>query len=301
MKDLRILVLSFTLAVVMTACSDAGGEFPGSEYMPDMAHSLAVEANTYNYYYYNTWDDRSTIELAKLVGPRLTVDGTVPRGYAGAFTDGSQAPASLEAIEAMKGSLVGADSPNEISVPTSGHVPYYYEDSPEGRLAAMAEITGNPFPITADGLARGNKLYGIFCGICHGTAGNGLGYIYDTDTNPNAKYPLAPANLISADFKAASNGRMYHAIMYGYNVMGAYKDKLSYEERWQVIHYIRALQAADSKLEYSEVANDYNPALGTPGNKFAAAGQQVTDGEQMGAAGQLTQESSPAANQQLRK
>ena len=40
--------------------------------------------------------------------------------------------------------------------------------------------------------------------------------------------------------------------MYGKNVMGSYKDKISYEERWQVIHYIRSLQAKDKKLEYSE-------------------------------------------------
>ena len=31
--------------------------------------------------------------------------------------------------------------------------------------------------------------------------------------------------------------------MYGKNVMGGYSDKLSYEERWQVIHYIHSLIA----------------------------------------------------------
>jgi len=38
-------------------------------------------------------------------------------------------------------------------------------------------------------------------------------------------------------------------------VMGGYSDKLSFEERWQVIHYIRSLQAKSKSLEYGEKAN----------------------------------------------
>ena len=78
MKDLHILALSLTLAVLLTACSDPDGNFPGSEYMPDMAHSIALEANTYNYYYYNTWNDRSTVVLGELAYPKYTVEGVVP-------------------------------------------------------------------------------------------------------------------------------------------------------------------------------------------------------------------------------
>jgi hypothetical protein len=40
--------------------------------------------------------------------------------------------------------------------------------------------------------------------------------------------------------------------------MGAYADKLSYEERWQVIHYIRSLQAKDAKLAYNQLENTLN-------------------------------------------
>ena len=40
--------------------------------------------------------------------------------------------------------------------------------------------------------------------------------------------------------------------------MGAYKDKLNTEERWQVIHYIRSLQAKDKKLEYNQFVNTLN-------------------------------------------
>jgi len=269
MKDLRILVLSLTLAAFLAACTP-DDNFTGSEYMPDMAHSLALEANTYNYYYYNTWDDESTVELSKLVYPRTVPSGTVPRGYAGAYLPGAKAPETLEDAELMRGTMVDAKQMNAISVPTSGHVPYYYDDSAEGRLAAIAELTDNPFPITDEGMDRAKFLYETFCGICHGNKGNGLGYIYNEDENPNAKYPLAPANFLTDEFKAASNGRYYHAIYYGYNAMGAYKDKINYEERWQVIHYIRSLQAADGGSEYNQAANTLNPQHGTPLAEFDA-------------------------------
>jgi hypothetical protein len=45
--------------------------------------------------------------------------------------------------------------------------------------------------------------------------------------------------------------------------MGGYADKLSYEERWQVIHYIRSLQAKEAQLQYSEIQNTFNNS--TPG------------------------------------
>ena len=40
--------------------------------------------------------------------------------------------------------------------------------------------------------------------------------------------------------------------------MGAYKDKLSYRERWEVIHYIRSLQAKENKLAYNQFENTLN-------------------------------------------
>ena len=46
--------------------------------------------------------------------------------------------------------------------------------------------------------------------------------------------------------------------MHGKNLMGAYKDKMSTEERWEVIHYIRSLQAKDKKLAYNQLENTLN-------------------------------------------
>ena len=102
----------------------------------------------------------------------------------------------------------------------------------------------------------------MYCGICHGEKGDGLGYLV-REENP-AKgivagiYPAAPANLLQDTFINSSVGRMYHGIMYGKNVMGSYADKLSYVERWEVIHYIRSLQAKARKATYTSEVNTLN-------------------------------------------
>ena len=40
--------------------------------------------------------------------------------------------------------------------------------------------------------------------------------------------------------------------------MGGYADKLSYEERWQVVHYVRSLQADTYDKEYNQYVNTLN-------------------------------------------
>ncbi|MFT5167330.1 MAG: cytochrome c553 [Saprospiraceae bacterium] len=235
LKNILFLFLALGTFMTFNACTGPGGNNPGMEYMPDMAHSVAYEANVYNYYYLNTWDSVSVKKLKELSMPRNPVVGTIPRGYAGS---------------AKTNSISVAVSPN-------GSVPYHYTNTDAERARAMNEIIDNPFPISAAGLTKAKDLYNIFCGICHGENGDGNGWLVD-EANPNAKYPAAPANFLQDTFYNSSNGRYYHAIMYGKGVMGNYKDKLSYEERWQVIHYIHSLQAKEKKLVYSETENTFS-------------------------------------------
>ncbi len=241
MKNL-ILALCICSILMLSSCSHADKNSTGTEYMPDMFHSIAYEANLNDYYYYNTWDSHK--EYTKLAQPREPVAGTIARGYA--------APMEKKYID-------GSASNNAIAVPVNGSVPYYYEDSEAERTRAINEIVVNPFPITASGLKSGEELYNTFCAICHGKKGDGNGWLVD-EANLAAAYPAQPANFLDATFKEVgnSNGRYYHSIMYGKNVMGGYSDKISYEERWNVIHWIRALQAKADGKEYNEKINTLN-------------------------------------------
>jgi mono/diheme cytochrome c family protein len=232
-------------AYLFAVCSPAGGNKTGHEYMPDMVHSIAYEANVITDYKYNTWDKQSIFSKAELSRPRYSVDGTIPRGYTAVAYQGAQA---LDYVR-------GKNSSNAVAAPVNAFVPFYYGNTEDERKRATAEITANPFPITQEGLDRAKPLYNIYCGVCHGDKGDGQGALL---TVPDSKYPAQPANFLNDEFINASNGRYYFAIMHGKNVMGPYPDKLNYEERWQVIHYIRSLQAKSKNLVYSETANTFS-------------------------------------------
>lgn len=285
MQRLKYSFYILVAVLVLNACKPAGGEFAGSEYMPDMAHSIAYEANVYTNYYLNTWDSASVVSLREMSTPRLPVKGTVARGYAGIALDEAHASETMDV-------LLGKDAVNSIHITPNGSAPYYYGDTEEERARAAAEIIENPFPITEEGLKRGGELYLIYCGICHGEKGDGLGYLVrEGDAAKGITpgvYPAAPANFLIDPHNTASNGHFYHAIMYGKNVMGSYKDKLSYEERWQVIHYIRSLQAKDQKLTYSQTANTLNSAFGTPAGEMKV----MADAEEVHEAGEHQEDDS---------
>jgi len=236
------------LVAMFFACQQPGGNTTGSEYMPDMTHSVAYEANHYNYYYHNTWGTED--EYYKYAQPREPVAGTIPRGYAGDALSGTD-PLHHEVL----------------SIKKNGAVPFYYGSSEEERTRAINEVINNPYPITDAGLAKGKELYDVFCGICHGDKGDGAGYLVRDD---GGKYPVQPANLLLPEFVSASNGQYYHTIMHGKGKMGSYKDKIGYEERWQVLHYIRSLQAKELKLTYSQISNTLNDIDMPAGAAFSA-------------------------------
>ncbi|HEX5626056.1 MAG TPA: cytochrome c [Saprospiraceae bacterium] len=238
--SLYSLFFAFAL-ILFVQCSPAGGNDTGTEYMPDMSHSIAYEPNVNSYYYYHSWGDKA--DIARLSAPRNPVHGTIALGSIPNASD-----------SAHLARFNGSASDNAIAIPANGSVPYYYANTEEDRVRASREITANPVKLTDAGLAEGKMLYDIYCGICHGSAGDGAGYLVRDD---GGKYPAQPANLIKDEFIASSEGRFYHGIMYGRNMMGAYADKLSYKERWEVIHYIRSLQAASKKLKYSEKENTF--------------------------------------------
>ena len=227
-KGRLFLLLSVIGLFVLSrvVCNESDGNHPGYEYMPDMAHSIAYEANTENYYSLNRWSSEE--EYLNYAQPRKPITGTIPRGQAGSL--GRQGGVNLALTEKMQG------------MASNGYVPYYYGSTEDERVLAMNDpkiSRANYMPtITESELAEAKELYNIFCGICHGEKGDGAGYL----VRDGGKYPAAPSNYLNEEFLAATDGRYYHAIMHGKNVMGAYKDKVSFKERWMIIHYIRSLQ-----------------------------------------------------------
>ena len=51
LSSLYYLLFIITASIIVSSCGLPNGNFPGSEYMPDMAHSIAYEATVNSYYY----------------------------------------------------------------------------------------------------------------------------------------------------------------------------------------------------------------------------------------------------------
>jgi len=86
------------------------------------------------------------------------------------------------------------------------------------------------------------RLYLIYCGICHGAKLNGNGPLYKDGTGP---FAAKPATLVGdAKIEAMPEGQMFYSMTYGKNMMGSYASQLSRKQRWMVIKYIKAQQSA---------------------------------------------------------
>ena len=109
-------------------------------------------------------------------------------------------------------------------------VPYPYKGNPE-----EAEINlKNPLHPTLKALKAGQTVFDTFCAVCHGPTGLGNGSIVP-------KFPRPPT-LTSEKVRQWSDGRIFHVITEGQNLMPSYASQISPEDRWAAIHYVRVLQ-----------------------------------------------------------
>jgi mono/diheme cytochrome c family protein len=114
-----------------------------------------------------------------------------------------------------------------------GYTPYRFA---QGDTTQAAEEMINPLTPTPEVLARGQKLFMTFCVVCHGPAGDGQGYVVP-------KFPQPPA-LFSPRAVGWSDGRIFHMISRGLNLMPSYASQILPEDRWAIVYYVRALQRA---------------------------------------------------------
>lgn len=103
---------------------------------------------------------------------------------------------------------------------------------------AKAKNMPNPVAATAANVNRGMSIYREKCAKCHGDAGDGKG-------EKAGELSVAPTDFTNAvQMKGATDGELFWKISHGHRPMPAYKTKLSEEERWQLVDYIRTLAKA---------------------------------------------------------
>ena len=97
---------------------------------------------------------------------------------------------------------------------------------------------GNPVEADETSVARGAELFAINCVPCHGAEGTGNG--------PVAAFlqERKPADLTSAVVKSLSDGAIFLTISNGkLPFMVPMNENLTVRERWDVVNYVRTLQA----------------------------------------------------------
>jgi mono/diheme cytochrome c family protein len=98
---------------------------------------------------------------------------------------------------------------------------------------AAAKRLKNPFPPTRPNIGAGMDVYMQHCQNCHGENGDGKG-------KRSEELSVAPANFTdSHKMNDTTDGELFWAISEGHLPMPAFKSKLTEEERWQVVDYIR--------------------------------------------------------------
>ena len=91
----------------------------------------------------------------------------------------------------------------------------------------------NPFPRTEASISAGKAIYDNRCASCHGDRGDGKG-------TEAARYATKPADFTDAKImQPMSDGEMFWKITVGHRPMPSFKHRLTEEQRWQVIDYIR--------------------------------------------------------------
>ena len=84
---------------------------------------------------------------------------------------------------------------------------------------------------------RGQDRYQIYCAPCHGALGDGNGI--------TKSYGMVATPTYHDDrLRSMAEGEIYNTISVGKNTMASYADKLSPDDRWAVVAYVRALQRA---------------------------------------------------------
>jgi mono/diheme cytochrome c family protein len=98
-----------------------------------------------------------------------------------------------------------------------------------------ASQSPTPPPVTKTLLVRGQERYSIYCVPCHSVLGDGDG--------PVAQHGFPhPPTYHQPRLRDAPDRYLFDVITNGHGVMYGYADRVSAQDRWAIVAYIRALQ-----------------------------------------------------------
>ncbi len=100
----------------------------------------------------------------------------------------------------------------------------------------------NPLQPTAPALKSARDVYADKCAHCHGDTGKGDG----RDAN---RYDPAPTDLTdSKKMNSATDGELFYKISEGKKPMPVFKNKLSEDQRWELVLLIRSFSQSANNI-----------------------------------------------------
>jgi mono/diheme cytochrome c family protein len=99
-------------------------------------------------------------------------------------------------------------------------------------LVSRRDEPKNPVPPTADSLAQGRALFAINCAMCHGQT--------SAQRGPVGLKLTPPAPGLGPDLlPSLSDATIFKAITLGFGRMPPFQDKLTPQERWNLVNFLR--------------------------------------------------------------
>ncbi|HEX9078242.1 MAG TPA: cytochrome c [Desulfuromonadaceae bacterium] len=112
-------------------------------------------------------------------------------------------------------------APPQGSVPVTGRETITQDSEPK-----------NPVPPSAASLAQGRALFEINCVICHGQT--------SAERGPVGKKLVPPPPGLDHDMvQGLDDATIFKAVTFGFGRMPPFQDKLTPQERWNVVNFLR--------------------------------------------------------------
>jgi mono/diheme cytochrome c family protein len=120
---------------------------------------------------------------------------------------------------------------------------HLYEGKVDGKLARGMPAS---LPATAALLERGREMYRIQCSVCHGVAGDGKGTVAVRAQQLAEGTFIPPLAFHDDRLRNIEDGHLFEVITKGIRTMPNYGHKITPQDRWAIILYVRALQLSQS-------------------------------------------------------
>ncbi|MGY8770604.1 MAG: c-type cytochrome [Pirellulales bacterium] len=198
---------------------------PNFEILPDMKYSTA----------WNAYEPNPHFPNGRTLQPPVL--GTIARGEVPLYYKATKEDAIRAGEKLINPFSQDIIEPEEQSISSDKNL-----ESSENLQDPKEAVIATAIDRKQASVARGQELYRIFCNCCHGATGKGDGMV------PQRGFP-PPTSMLTGKSVQMKDGQLFHILTYGQGSMPEMATQVSLDERWDLINYVRTLQANAPPIE----------------------------------------------------